>query len=163
MLRLVSVVRPKDALFAKTLAAILKFQQDVPGCRIPLSWYSLRVSAEYHGGSPGMLLLAVVDEAGALHGHCLGLIENSYERRMAWCYQAWMDPDVPRAESHRIIAEAIALLKDWGRKTGCVALGMATMRPKGMMKLTGFTPTVTLMELDLDMGEGVAHVPNGGA
>ena len=154
-MRIVRVVKPLDALFTTVLHAVLSFAMRTPGGTIPIGWYATRVSVEYHTESKGMLLLAVLDDADVVCGHCLALVEQSYTRQLFWCYQAYLDKGAPAAERSRIIREGLSLLDDWGRKTGCVALGMATTRPaRAMARRFGFAPTVTLLERPLHTDGG---------
>jgi hypothetical protein len=136
-----------DSLFTVTLRAVLEFSQRVPGGSVPVAWYAARVSNEYAAGCPTMLLLAIMDEAGDLFGHCLALVEESYGRRMCWVYQTFLSTEIPGGERLRIIRQGLRILDEWAKSRQCVAMGMATRRNvRAMQRRFGFSPTVTLLE-----------------
>jgi hypothetical protein len=98
-----------------------------------------------------MILLLVVDDFDKVHGHCLGMVENSFGRILGWIYQVKLDNDIPMAERLQVIRDGKAVLTAWAKENHCVALAMATRRNlPAMSRRFGFTPTHTLMESPIE-------------
>ena len=150
-MHLIRVQKPFDSLFAVILSRVMGFAFTIPGCTIPPEWFSQVLGAHYGANSNGMLLLAVADDQGGIHGHFLAIAEQNYGRKVGWCYQAMLDKGVPPADSHRLVTEAMGILREWAQANYCVCLGMTTGRStKAMQRRFGFQPKFTVMEFPLE-------------
>lgn len=149
-MHVIEIRRPMDRLFAEALQRILRFTFEVSGSQVPVAWYALKASAAYFAGDPLVLILALVDEDDQIHGHLFAAVEDSYGRRLGWCYEAQLDKSVPQEKRLPILRTGLRAVEAWAKSNGCVALGMATAHPtRAMGRLFGFTKTVALLERPL--------------
>lgn len=149
-MHVIEVRRPLDRLFIEALQRILRFALEVPGSQVPVAWYSLKASTAYFTSDPLVILLALVDEDGQMHGHCFAAVEESYGRRLGWVYQTEVQKTVPQDKRLPILRTGLRALEAWAKANGCVALGMATAHPtRTMGRLFGFSKTVALLERPL--------------
>ncbi len=150
-IRILEVTRPMDTLFSATMARVLAFTIKYPQGRIPSAWYAAIAGKLYLEGNPSLHLLAAVDAQGFLHGHGLGIAENTYGRNIGWVYQSELGPTIPADERLSLIHEAMQSFTDWAKRCNCVSLCMATVRnPRAMARRFGFTEIMTAMERNLE-------------
>ncbi len=149
-MKLVEVQFGQEALLTRVLGEVEHFARTTPGANIPSWWFLAKIMDCYFKQDGSMLLLAVLDDCEVVIGHFLGLVENHYGTKVAFCYQGHIAEGNP-SDRYAIVRESLARWNTWGKANGCTVRRSGTIRNlAAFARLFKMRPILTIVEAPIE-------------